>query len=53
MTSSQSFRRFQRDKGFNFTASAPYTPEQDGKAERAGKQLSQTARILHLDSHLP
>lgn len=53
VTSSRSFQCFQREKGFRFTASVPYTPEQNGKAERAGRQLSQVARTLHIDSHLP
>lgn len=53
VTHSKDFKQFIENKGIRFTASAPYTPQQNGPAERAGGLLTQFARALKIDSGLP
>lgn len=47
------FYSFCKKKGIQWTESLPYTPEQNGTAERAGKTMIERARSLIVDSRLP
>jgi hypothetical protein len=44
---------FLRFKGIKIEKSAPYTQEQNGHAERAGRSIVTKARAIRVDSHLP
>lgn len=47
------FYRWVAAEGFTVENSAPYTPEQNGAAERSGRTLTQRSRALRAASNLP
>ena len=42
-----------KDKGINHQRTAPYTPEQNGKAERLNRTLMEKTRAMLLEANLP
>ena len=51
--SSKSFNKFLTDHGVQWETTAPYTPEQDGVAERSIRTVVQMARSMIISSKLP
>ena len=49
----QQFDQFIASKGISIEKSAPYTPAQNGSAERAGKAIITRARTIRIASSLP
>jgi transposase InsO family protein len=49
----QRFRNFLHDKGVEHQTSAPYTPEQNGAAERLNRTILERTRVMLEDSQLP
>ncbi|KRX50952.1 Retrovirus-related Pol polyprotein from transposon TNT 1-94 [Trichinella murrelli] len=49
----QRLRNFLREKGIEHQFSAPYTPEQNGVAERKNRALVEMARCMLTDAKLP
>ena len=50
---SAQFKQVLRERGIKHTTTAPYTPSQNGKAERNWRTLMDMARCLLNDSNLP
>jgi hypothetical protein len=49
----KNFDNWTLERGFEVEYAAPYTPEQNGAIERAGRILSERARALRIDAQLP
>ena len=47
------FYRFCKEEGIEWIESLPYTPEQNGPIERAGKTIIERSRSLMIDAQLP
>src|SRR4051794_35747490 len=47
------FKRAMAQQGITVERSAPYTPAQNGQAERAGRTISTVARCLRIYANLP
>ena len=50
---SQAFKKVLRDNGIKHTLTAPYSPYQNGKAERSWRSLMEMARCLQNDAMIP
>ena len=48
-----SLQDYMKENGIKFEPSAPYTPEQNGKAERCNQTIIECARTMLLASDLP
>lgn len=46
-------QEYMKEKGIKFEPTAPYTPEQNGKAERSNRTINECARTMLLASGLP
>jgi hypothetical protein len=47
------FDQMMTEKGITVEKSAPYTPEQNGNAERAGRSITTFARTMRINANLP
>lgn len=47
------FQEFTREEGITVERTAPYTPAQNGNAERAGRVITTMARSIRIDASLP
>ena len=50
---SSQFQQFMSHHGIIHQTSCPYTPQQNGVAERKNRHLIKTARTLLIESHVP
>ena len=50
---SSQFQEFMPHNGINHQTSCPFTPQQNGVAERMNRYLIETARTLLIESHVP
>src|SRR5271170_6593873 len=47
------FNTWIKQEGYTFESSAPYTPEQNGAAERSGGMITTRARAIRISANLP
>ena len=50
---SREFQTYLKAEGVRHELTIPKNPEQNGVAERINRMLIETARSMHVDSHLP
>lgn len=49
----EEFRRYAAEKGIELEYTAPYTPQQNGRSERANRTIMESARSMLYARHLP